>query len=109
MKVVEEKTYFVPAPEERIIVATLQRMYRHFYFRVCDIVNSSAIVESGTLDLLELKHATQPSGIWQGTASYLMIVSDLIRRRRGYGLRLPAMVTQAAVCSGDQIHVRDGF
>jgi len=32
----------------------LQRMYRHFYFRVCDIVNSSAIVESGTLDLAEL-------------------------------------------------------
>jgi hypothetical protein len=109
VKTVQGKDFYVPAPEERIIVATLQRMYRHFYFRVCDVVNSSAIVESGALDLAELKRATEPSGIWQGAASYLMIVSDLIRRRRGYGLRLPALVTQAAVCSGDQIHVRDGF
>ena len=38
-------TFPVPAPEERIIVATLQRMYRHFYFRICDIVNSGALVE----------------------------------------------------------------
>src|SRR5436190_320948 len=78
-------------------------------FPVCHVVNSSALVESGTLDLAELKRATEPSGIWQGTASYLMIVSDLIRRRRGYGLRLPALVTQAAVCSGDQIQVRNSF
>ena len=33
-KVVNGFSFPVPAPEERIIVATLQRMYRHFYFRV---------------------------------------------------------------------------
>src|SRR5438045_8851306 len=26
----------VPAPEERVVISTLQRMYRHFYFRLCD-------------------------------------------------------------------------
>lgn len=49
--------FFVPAPEERLIVATLQRMYRHFYFRVCDIVNSGALVDSGVVDFAELKGA----------------------------------------------------
>ncbi|MFZ0731201.1 MAG: hypothetical protein WAM79_02635, partial [Candidatus Sulfotelmatobacter sp.] len=30
-KTVDGFTFLVPAPEERVIVATLQRMYRHFY------------------------------------------------------------------------------
>src|ERR1700742_5095596 len=40
---VNGNTFFAPAPEERIFAATLQRMYRHFYFRVCDILNAAAI------------------------------------------------------------------
>lgn len=108
-KTVQGKEFFVPAPEERIIVATLQRMYRHFYFRVCDVVNSAAIFDSGVLDVAELKRATEQAGIWPGTASYLAVVSDLAKQHRGYGLRLPELVTQAAVCSGNQIRVRNGF
>ena len=27
----------------------LQRMYRHFYFRVCDIVNTAALLEAGEI------------------------------------------------------------
>ena len=41
LKTIGGFTFLVPAPEERVLVATLQRMYRHFYFRVCDIVNTS--------------------------------------------------------------------
>jgi hypothetical protein len=108
-KTVLGKTFFVPAPEERIVVATLQRMYRHFYFRVCDIVNSAAIVESGNLDFAELKRATEQSGIWPGAASYLMIVSDFVRRYRGRGLELPIDVIQAATCGASVIDVRKGF
>jgi hypothetical protein len=109
IKSVLGKDFFVPAPEERIIVATLQRMYRHFYFRVCDVVNSAAIVDSGALDVVELKRATEQVGIWPGIASYLCVVSDLAERHRGYGLRLPALVTEAAVCGGDQLRVRNSF
>ena len=50
-------TFYVPAPEERIFAATLQRMYRHFYFRVCDILNATAIIESGKVDFRELRAA----------------------------------------------------
>ena len=63
-------TFLVPAPEERLIVATLQRMYRHFYFRVCDIVNTAALLESGELDFDELKRAADLGGIWPGVATY---------------------------------------
>lgn len=105
----EGKTFFVPAPEERIVVATLQRMYRHFYFRVCDMVNSAHIMESGTLDLSELKRATERAGIWPGVASYLTIVSDFVKKYRGHGIDLPASVTSASICGGSDIFTRAGF
>jgi hypothetical protein len=109
MKVVEEKTYFVPAPEERIIVATLQRMYRHFYFRVCDIVNSAAIVESGELNFAELQRASEAAGIWPGVATYLTIVSDHVRRYRGIPLALPDVVIAAARFGGKDVKPRARF
>src|SRR5262249_38628527 len=41
----------VPAPEERVIVATLQRMYRHFYLRICDIVNTAELLDRSAAQL----------------------------------------------------------
>ncbi len=35
----------VPAPEDRIIISTLQRMYRHFYIRLCDIADNGRLVD----------------------------------------------------------------
>ena len=109
MKVVEQKTYFVPAPEERIVVATLQRMYRHFYFRVCDILNSAAIIESGGLNFEELKRATLAAGIWPGVATYMVIVSDHVKRYRGIPLALPDFVLAAARFGGNEIKPRARF
>ncbi|HWC19346.1 MAG TPA: hypothetical protein VG498_20205 [Terriglobales bacterium] len=109
LKVVENKTYRVPAPEERIVVATLQRMYRHFYFRVCDIVNSAAIVESGELNFEELKRSTDAAGIWPGVATYLLVVSDHIKQYRGIPLALPGFVREAARFGGNEIKPRARF
>lgn len=103
------RTYFVPAPEERVTVATLQRMYRHFYFRVCDIVNSAALVESGELDVNELKKATAACGIWTGVASYLKIVDDFVHRFCGRRLNLPEMVTRDAKVGAHDVFVRKDF
>ena len=65
-------------------------MYRHFYFRVCDILNAAAVVESGKLDFRELRAAANVAGIWPGVASFLKIVFDYLQRYRGTGLSLPA-------------------
>lgn len=108
-KTIDGHTFFVPAPEEKIIVATLQRMYRHFYFRICDLINSAALVDSGAVDFVELKRATEPSGIWLGCATYLMIVSDFAQKYRGHGLNLPSLVTTAAICGGDKVTPRARF
>lgn len=102
-------TFPVPAPEERVIVATLQRMYRHFYFRVCDIVNTGGLVESGAIDFGELKRAADMGGIWKGVCSYLKICSDYVKQYRGFGLNLPKEVRDAAPFGGEKVFVRARF
>jgi acetolactate synthase regulatory subunit len=102
-------TLMVPAPEERVIVATLQRMYRHFYFRVCDIANAAGLAESGELDYAELQRAAESGGIWPGVATFLKIVSDYAQQYRGRALKLPAPVLQAARFGGEKLYVLRRF
>ncbi len=102
-------TFPVPAAEERIVVATLQRMYRHFYFRLCDIVNSAALVESGAVNFDELQRAAELGGIWPGVATYLKIVSDYVQRYRGGPVVLPKPVLEAARFGGEKLFVQRRF
>jgi hypothetical protein len=99
----------VPAPEERLLVATLQRMYRHFYFRLSDILNTSVLVEAGVIDYLELQRASRLGGIWPGVATYLKVCSDYVERYRGKPLPLPSSVLEAAAFGGERLAVRDCF
>ena len=99
----------VPAPEERIIIATLQRMYRHFYFRICDVLDTANLIESGAVNFAELRHSADLGGIWPGVATFLVIVSDYVQSYRGKGVELPAQVVTAAKFGGNRITVRDRF
>ena len=103
------RSFFVPAPEERIIVATLQRMYRHFYARVCDLANTAKLIESGALDYPELKRASEMAGIWPGVATFLVIVADYVRQYRGVALPLPQIVLSAARFGAEKIYPRARF
>jgi hypothetical protein len=88
-------TFRVPAPEERVLITTLQRMYRHFYCRLCDIVDTTKLIQSQELDYVLLHAAAQASSIWPGVAAFLTTVADYAR---GYGveLELPANVISSA-------------
>ena len=102
-------TFLVPAPEERVIEATLQRMYRHFYFRICDILDTATLVESGSLDYPELQRAAEQAGIWPGVATFLSLVSDWIERYRGRRLELPGPVVTAARFRGGSVYAGGKF
>ncbi len=106
---IQAYTFPVPAPEERIIVATLQRMYRHFYFRLSDIVNTAALLESNTVDFQELRTAAELGGIWPGVATYLRLVCDYVGQYCGTAPQLPAAVREASIFGGEKLFVRDGF
>jgi hypothetical protein len=103
------RVFPVPAPEERIITATLQRMYRHFYFRICDIADTAALIDENRVDFRELETAALLGGIWPGVCTYLNIVSDYIAEYRGEGLSMPASVFENAVCGGEKMRVKNLF
>ena len=107
-KMVNGRTFPVPAPEERIMISTLQRMYRHFYFRLCDMADVAALLKSGTVDFAELKRGAEVGGIWPGAASFLVIVSQYVNTHGGR-LSLPREVVDDASSPDLQVQFRSNF
>lgn len=106
---VDGRRYRVPSPSDRLMISTLQRMYRHFYFRLCDMADSAALVESGSMDFEDLEATARAAGIWRGVATYLKVVSDYVKRYRGRELRLPASVTAAARFGAERVYFAQRF
>jgi len=99
----------VPAVSDRLMISTLQRMYRHFYFRLCDIVDSASLSETSAIDYEDLRTSAKAAGIWEGVATYLVIVSDYVRHYRGDGLDLPSFVRASAQFGADKLTFRKDF
>ena len=104
-----DSLFRVPSLSDRLMISTLQRMYRHFYFRLCDIVDSAELVESGGMDWSDLFAAATTAGIWEGVATYLAIVSDYVNRYRGTPLSIPQWVLSAARFRGKEIYFAKDF
>jgi hypothetical protein len=99
----------VPAPEDRLIISTLQRMYRHFYFRLCDVADTARLVNSNLIDYAYLKSLSQSAGLWDGLATYLATVSGYVKQYGGESLPLPALVTDAAHFGNERVFYRRRF
>lgn len=102
-------TFRVPAISDRLMISALQRMYRHFYFRLCDIVDSATLIERGVVDYDDLQRAATAAGIWEGMATYLLIVSDYVNQYRGTGLNLPESVRATARFGGEKVYYAREF
>lgn len=102
-------SFRVPAPEERLVISTLQRMYRHFYIRLCDIIDNVQLVENHTINYGRLRSLARSAGLWDGLATYLVIVSDYVKSYRGKGLPLPVLVTSEARFGGEKVYFRRNF
>jgi hypothetical protein len=106
---VDNREFRVPSSSDRILISTLQRMYRHFYFRLCDVVDSAELCDSGSLDFRDLRTAATKAGIWEGVATYLAIVSDYVNDFSGSRLELPQFVLEAARFGGNEIYYAKDF
>lgn len=102
-------SFRVTSPSDRITISTLQRMYRHFYFRLCDVVDTAALADAGEIDFDDLLASAQAAGIWEGVATYLVIISDYVSSYRGRGLDLPPFIADAARFGGREIYYGKGF
>jgi len=99
----------VPSIPDRLIISTLQRMYRHFNIRLCDILDTAAIADAGLINYDELSVLAESAGIWEGVATYLAIISDHVKDYRGTCLNLPHFVLDAARFRGAEIFYDKGF
>ncbi len=99
----------VPSASDRIMISTLQRMYRHFYFRLCDVIDSAGLTDSGSLNFEDLRSSAIDAGIWEGVATYLVIVSDYVKTYRGSGVDLPQFVRDTARFGGAEIYFNKDF
>src|ERR1700734_1033640 len=103
------QSFRVPAPEDRLMLSTLQRMYRHFYLRLCDVADTARLVESGAIDYAYLKKLALSAGLWDGLATYLVTISGYVQAYRGTDLSLPSLVTDAAHFGNELVYFKKKF
>lgn len=99
----------IPAPEERVIVTSLERMYRHLYFRICDILNLARLLHGGELSFVELQEVSERNGIWPGVAACLKITSGYLRSYGVVSWSLPLQVDSMANVGAEMLFERDGL
>jgi hypothetical protein len=100
--------FHVPAPEERIVISTLQRVYRHFYFRLCDMIDFAALLDKEPIQFSELRKSADLAGIWPGVATFLLLIQSYVVSFGG-NVPLPEEVLVSAHSRGAGVHFTDGF
>jgi hypothetical protein len=105
---VQGKLFRVAAPEERVVLSTLQRMYRHFYFRLCDMVDVSALLQQNEVNFEELCSAAEMGNIGPGVATFLLLVSRY-SGEFGCQTELPPWVSAAAYSPDIRVHLGGNF
>ena len=98
----------VAAPEERIVISALQRVYRHFYFRLCDMIDTAGLLQRGAVNFGELRRAANSAGIWEGVATYLCLIQNYIQSYDG-ALSLPDGVIQSAFSPESTVQFKSGY
>lgn len=99
----------VAAPEDRIVISTLQRMYRHFYIRLCDVFDNALLIKNRVVDFDYLHSLGRRAGLWDGIATYLAVIAEYAEAYWGERLELPSFVTQSARLGVAEISFRREF
>jgi hypothetical protein len=98
----------VAAPEERLVISALQRVYRHFYFRLCDMIDTAVLLQGGAVDFGELKRAANSAGIWEGVATYLCLIQNYVQLYGG-DVSLPDEVGRSAYSPASSVQFKGGY
>ena len=99
----------VPAIEDRIVIAALQRMYRHYYIRLTDIVNIFGVLKNKLVDFERLEAIAESSSVWPGVATLVAVALQHGIRYGGNPVTLPDSVTKAARFSSTETYLDRDF
>lgn len=106
---IEQRTFRVLAPEDRVVISTMQRMYRHFYIRLCDVLDNARLLAAKQVNFDDLHSIGVETGLWEGIATYLVIISQYVESYRGYGVPLPSLVSESAKFGVGPVRFRRDF
>lgn len=106
-KVFGDTPLWVPAREDQVILATLQRLYRHYFYRVCDFADLRDVVP--TLDFEDLRLIAKRHGVWQGVATHLRVVSEYITHYTDDPCLLSARVRKSARFGIERLYPHAGY
>lgn len=99
----------IPAPEHRFLLQVQQRLYRHFFLRLGDVINSISLIKSGTLDWEGLRRAATRIGIWRGCLTYLGYLKSIHEVVLGRPLEVELPSGEAPGDGRDELGYRRSF
>jgi len=103
-----ERLFPVPPCEDRIVIAALQRMYRHFYIRLTDIVNITASLVHNQVNFESLRRISDVGAVWRGVAT-LLVISRQQAVCCGRTFELPEEVKATAKFNHQRTYVARNF
>lgn len=105
----DDYKFSVPSPEDQILIRSIDRCYRHYSLRICDIVDIVEVIRTHSIDFDFLKRESKRAGIRKGVCSYLSIVDGYYSRYGDEHLFLPSWVRKGAAFSVDKIYGHAGL
>jgi hypothetical protein len=99
----------VPSPEDQIVIASLQRMYRHYYIRLTDIVNIYGLIAEGQVDFERLRTIAELASIWPGVATLVTVACQHAIRYGARDIALPSEVAGAALFHANRTYLQRRF
>lgn len=88
--------FTVPSPEDQILLRVIDRFYRRYCLRICDIVDIANVIQSNTLSFEYLKQESKRAGIRKGFCACLAIVDQFYWQYRGEHLAAKPSVWKGA-------------
>jgi hypothetical protein len=75
--------FLLPSPEDLLVLHGMQRVYRHGFIRLCDVLSTASLVGREGLDWDYVLRTSEQLGTAYGLRSYLTYVGQICRETLG--------------------------
>jgi hypothetical protein len=87
----------------------LNRFYRHYCLRICDVANTAHLLQGTRIDFNQLKREAKQAGIKPGLSTYLSIIDQYYLHYRGEHLHAPAAIVRSASFGVEKVYAHAGM
>ena len=80
------REFLVPSPEDLLVLHGMQRVYRHGFIRLCDVLSTASLVGRERIDWDYVLRTSEQLGTLYGLGSYLTYVEQIYQETLGRAL-----------------------